>query len=587
MADTEVQSKRTYGGAAPENLASAKRALGRLLLVSAACLASNCAVGETSEESVAPAGEVISADGILVCPREGVSPDPWYSVTAMNNKLRNYPEFARVSGMGEVKTCADGRAFFKKYREYQQLVPNFDWNEPYIDPNFPETDPPPLTEEDVRAAEGIGPKIKNGTGDRLSPVVRLYRNETLTSYCTGTFIARNWIITAAHCLLVKPGFKRGVDQSAGAQLNGWYPYNIEFFGAQGKRERLVRYTNVRQYMDPQYTGFEPEHPYHAHDFALLYVHHDHDGALPNVDPSASASGFPFMRVSMAERIVDVSSATFWGAGLINNDIVTTPQGGGDPVRTPQEAGVTDSRLRRGSLAPYQVSFGLKPEPEKQLRVWRPDGMWGNAPAPRSVNAKLFYTDTPSSNVAVTCHGDSGGPLVEPWIVKDPNGNQVTAYVTAGVLSEHVFPSQRPCSKDSDCVGISAVAACDVALHECYDPAKQCQDVAGEGQGWVANAFERPFIEGTIRKWYQFGFQCTSGRRVDAGSGSLTSDQFLQCWGKPCLRTVCQNASDPACCGANEYCSRPGSELKSCIECPGGGCGCIYGQCLPNAPLEDL
>jgi V8-like Glu-specific endopeptidase len=560
-----------------------------LLGVSAALVLSSCASGAgKSEPTAAETSEVISADGILFCPVEGTTPDPWFSVTAMNNKLRNYPEFARASGLTEVKSCADAWAFSKKYGEYQVASPYFDLDEPFEDPNYPEPEAPSLTEEDIRAAEGTGPKIRNGSGDQLSPVVRLYINKNdnkgeLYHYCTGTFIARNWIITAAHCMQAKPGYDFGTSDPSKYALNGYYPYNIEFYGPQGKLVRRQRFSIVRQYMDPRYTGNVPGNPYKAHDFALLYVDKQFDGWLPNTDPASTStsSTFPFMRVSMADHIFNVSGATFWGAGLIDHDtLVTSPTGEVTQVAT--EAGVADSRLRRGSLLPYQTSFGLKPEPEQFTTYLNPDGTWGSAPAPRSIYGKIFYDAYANASAAETCHGDSGGPLIEPWVIKDPSGNSVTAYVEVGVLSEHIFALDTPCATDAACSSISPVARCAMSLHRCFDLAKECQDKPGDGAGWTPTTYEREFIQAIIPKWYKSNFRCTVGSRVDANSGGNTADDYLQCWGKPCLRTAPLDANDKDACSATETCYRPGSELaKNCLACAGGGCGCYYGQCLPK------
>ncbi len=44
---------------------------------------------------------------------------------------------------------------------------------------------------------------KNNTG--LSPVVRLYHEETGTTYCTGTVVSNKYVVTATHCVQNKFG----------------------------------------------------------------------------------------------------------------------------------------------------------------------------------------------------------------------------------------------------------------------------------------------------------------------------------------------------------------------------------------------
>lgn len=639
MGNRQVQSNPTCNASAADGLASVRHRspLKRLLALCAIALLSSCASGRGSNDSAPqnkrapePSSEAISADGILVCPLEGTSPDPWISVTAMNNKLRHYPEFARASGLTEVKSCADGWAFWKQYDKYRETYPYFDVNEPYEPPPFVDREEPTPTEAELRAAQGEGPKIKNGTGAKLSPVVRFYfdKNDNkgpLYHYCTGTFIGRNWILTAAHCLQTKKGWHKG-DDPDGAAPNGYYTINVQYYGANGKLLPTGEFNNTRQYaytqqiMDPWYTGLRPGNPYHAHDAALLYISKNFDGMLPNMDPALGTNSFPLMRVSATDHLVDVANATFWGAGLLDDATSnvagsggsggssgsgssgsggrggTSGSGSGGIAGTDRliyrEASETEARLRYGSLAPYQASFGLEPEPAQPPTAF--DGSLGDANVDRTLYGRLFYSDYPSTPASYTCLGDSGGPLVELWLIKDLGGTQLTGYVTAGILSQHVFKNQAPCMSDSDCAGKSPLPHCDMAVHECFDETWSCVDAPGRGSGWVANYHEVEFIRDSIQKWYKSKFRCTVSQRIETGTGSTTSDQFLQCWGKACKRTACINndpSTDPDCCAANENCIRPGSELTSCIPCPGktdsspDKCACYYGQCFPRSATK--
>lgn len=90
--------------------------------------------------------EHAASDGTLLCGAEvpgSIEPSqPWFSLAAMINKIRNYPAFAAASGLHCVKDCAGGRAFFKAYEAYQLQHLGFDEDEP-LSPNPPEPPLPP------------------------------------------------------------------------------------------------------------------------------------------------------------------------------------------------------------------------------------------------------------------------------------------------------------------------------------------------------------------------------------------------------------------------------------------------------------
>src|SRR6478735_3012450 len=181
MGNRQVQSKLTCHAGASERrgrIGFPTVLAGRLGLFSLALVAA-CASGSSHDnlrgKPAPPRAEVISPQGILVCPIEGKSVDPWISVPAMNRKLRQYPDFARASGLTEVKSCADGFLFWEKYEKYSSEFPYFDSNQPYepdLELSPDDADTTPLTAEEVRAAQGVEPKIKNGTAGQLAPVVR-------------------------------------------------------------------------------------------------------------------------------------------------------------------------------------------------------------------------------------------------------------------------------------------------------------------------------------------------------------------------------------------------------------------------------
>jgi hypothetical protein len=84
-----------------------------------------------------PGSAVVCSPGI---PGSIEPSQEFYMLSAINNKLRNYPEFARAIGIHCVRDCARARAFVKAYQAYAKAHPGFDANQP-LGPMPP---PPPM-----------------------------------------------------------------------------------------------------------------------------------------------------------------------------------------------------------------------------------------------------------------------------------------------------------------------------------------------------------------------------------------------------------------------------------------------------------
>jgi hypothetical protein len=65
-----------------------------------------------------------------------------YVTSAMNKKLRSYPDFANAANIHCVHDCASARAFSKAYEDYEKSHPGFDANQP-LEPIPPPPPPPP------------------------------------------------------------------------------------------------------------------------------------------------------------------------------------------------------------------------------------------------------------------------------------------------------------------------------------------------------------------------------------------------------------------------------------------------------------
>jgi hypothetical protein len=192
---------------------------------------------------------------------------------------------------------------------------------------------------------------------------------------------------------------------------------------------------------------------------------------------------------------------------------------GDPV-APSPTG---PNLFKGSFVPYQSTAHREVEDNDEGLLEQPG--W------------IYTAEAPLGPAAYSCVGDSGGPLVDRFTIANASGVNQSQPVAFAVKSA----SAR-------------------------DPGTSCSS-PGDEVTWVTTEDERDYIQYWVSRWYP-GFYCKERSAV----GSV-ANKYLECWGKPC--------KDDSVCASNEFCSRPGSELKNCSGCSDGGCGCIWGQCLPK------
>jgi hypothetical protein len=79
-----------------------------------------------------PEGEIVTCGKMPVPRMEGST--EWYQLSAMNLKLRCYPDFAASVGIQCVRDCLGARAWYKAYEKYERAHPGFDANQPHYWP---------------------------------------------------------------------------------------------------------------------------------------------------------------------------------------------------------------------------------------------------------------------------------------------------------------------------------------------------------------------------------------------------------------------------------------------------------------------
>jgi len=341
-----------------------------------------------SEALVCGTRTAITVDG------EAVQVPAWVNARGINAKLRFYPGLAGLLGRDRIETCDDARAYEAAYEQYASQYPGFDDDEPY------ETRPVPPLPADARP-NTQSEKIAFGDIGPFSPVVNLYTKIKGKYYsCTGTFIAKNWIMTAAHCMNI--GEKAQIQPD-----NAYYTWWVVWGDANGHQGKTQEFPYVLQVVHPSYSGTFGDDSTPAgtgaigRDFALLYFDGIYDGDLP----ASNQPDLDFMRLSDAGSAS--SSARAWGWGAPN-----PPARVGDLLRS----------------APVS----------------------GFAPVFPSQNDDTALIGQTPSTPPLMCRGDSGGPLVDKYFVTDPANSNQTIEVPAAVatLSGGTFLTKTSVCLDS-------------------------------------------------------------------------------------------------------------------------------------------
>jgi hypothetical protein len=267
----------------------------------------------------------------------------YYRLTSINRTLRTFPDFASSIGMKSVRSCDQARAFTRAYDDYFQAHPYFD-SAMTFDPKveLPVLPPGPATV--------IVPKVFNGTPmgphtPDLFPVVRItpllpagakWLNDaaipgagrtTGVGSCTGTFIAKNFILTAAHCfeavaLQYPEGTPAGDEWITGAL------WRIEFPSPSGKVSAsgggaLTLEVNAVTIAHPQFSSitnrnYDPGHLISSeYDLGLIFIPPtDNDGDLP---PDVSKSAWDVQIAPVTSTLIQTAFLGVYGYGATAED----------------------------------------------------------------------------------------------------------------------------------------------------------------------------------------------------------------------------------------------------------------------------
>jgi len=515
----------------------------------------------------------------------------YYAVDYMTRKLQSYPSLAEYAGLESVSSCDEALAYVRAYDQYSKQKPKFE----------SESDPKASANAATAKQRIVLPHLKVNGGDQLtnwgypsqsnptalpSPIVKitqvswfasgelepvrikvgqnadgtpLYANEfgEAANYCTGTFLNRHWILTAAHCMAAvqlqsiwnnppapdggpslyimdggQPGDKYGVRVGVTSYMISWpdsvasgvYSETTDIFGVTAYQFPHESYDNVEQ--DESVPPSAAHYRGHTPDIALLYLP-PWNGASYWLAADVSKGAAVYIK---AEEDQVPNTLPFRIAGYGSSS-------GLGP----------DFRKLTGAAAPVDLTFADPTYPYGWDDPKLGKGGFGGA---------LAVLQDGDSGV---CHGDSGGPLYVD-LAEDP-------FETPTIIQ----------------YGISTAMYQSPPAGDPGPPIYACSN-AGNVNGWMRLEKTKELIA-----WIN-GKMGSGAIAKNASEQDLfnkcrpdklkTVGNVYRCWGDPC--------SSSGDCPDGQTCVGAGMDLieerEICHVCPLApdifhSCECVRGQCM--------
>lgn len=500
-----------------------------------------------------PPFDVLRPGAALLCDRpeipEGAPGRTMYFViSAMNFKLQHYPQLAAAIGLNLVTDCDSALRYDAGLSAYSAEHPGFDADEPLAPLALGGDDAPSATEVEMQDP----PEVRKIFGGNLAvdnSVVRLeYETCTKTrpggarcpaadsswkvngqdlrgfaAACSGTFIAKNWILTAAHCATLS-----GIDQ---CMENGIARSQCKPNWDHYARWRIRGSFSVDHGMDGIPSNDDTRREYEFFLQARTYVIPNWPGRDLSLNPE-TCDGCQNSTANADDDLALLYVST-------NEDPVLPP-------RTDDDAAKRISTISPDPSWPMSLEGWGRSTPGAPTALRNVNGPW-----PFEIHDQRMTVLAEPNRYP--CPGDSGGPLTRREVVLDTADGRRPVDAIIGVISNGT----------AKCLGPEATPTQEFSVTRVDTPRHQ------------------KFIKDSMQRWpYLRNFECTKKGPI---SGNIEALEVMECWGAPCQQDGPPCKGNELCW----HSARDVDELPPACNCFGfaspfdQGCNCIVGQCVPE------